>query len=166
MQPNALDPLELAAWRGFLRVHSSLIHDLDHELQAEHDLPLSSYEVLLTLASAEGRQMRMSEVADSVLLSRSGLSRLCDRLERQGLIERRECDTDRRGFNARLTDAGLERFRDAQRTHLDGVRRAFLAPLSRDDLRRLAGMWETVLPGAAEGGSRPERRGERRPVAR
>lgn len=158
MQPTALDPLELAAWRGFLRVHSSLIHDLDRELQAEHDLPLSSYEVLLTLASAEGRQMRMSEIADSVLLSRSGLSRLCDRLEHHGLIERRECDTDRRGFNARLTDAGLERFREAQRTHLAGVRRAFLAPLSKDDLRRLAGMWEAVLPGAAEGTGRAEPR--------
>lgn len=149
MQSTALEPLELAAWRGMLRVHSALIKELDGELQAEHGLPLSSYEVLLALSHADGGELRMSEIADSVLLSRSGLTRLVDRLEREGLLERRECASDRRGAYARITDAGRERFRAAQRTHLAGVRRMFLDVLSEDDLRRLAAAWEAVLPGAA-----------------
>lgn len=149
MQSTRLDPLELGAWRGFLRVHAALFKELDAELQAEHGLPLSSYEVLLTLASAEGSELRMSEIADSVLLSRSGLTRLCDRLERDGLIERRECPTDRRGSFARLTDEGRARFRSAQVTHLAGVRRAFLDPLSEKDLRGLAQAWDSVLPGSS-----------------
>lgn len=149
MQPTRLEPIELGAWRGFLRVHAALLKELDAELQSEHGLPLSSYEVLLTLASAEGGELRMSEIADSVLLSRSGLTRLCDRLEGEGLIERRECSTDRRGFNARLTAEGRSRFRAAQKTHLAGVRRTFLNRLSEDDMLRLAAVWEAVQPGAA-----------------
>ncbi|MEX2196103.1 MAG: MarR family transcriptional regulator [Thermoleophilaceae bacterium] len=152
MQSTRLDPVELGAWRGFLRAHAALIKELDAELQAEHGLPLSSYEVLLTLASAEEDKLRMSEIADSVLLSRSGLTRLCDRLERDGLIERSECSTDRRGAYARLTGEGRRRFAAAQETHLAGVRRAFLERLTEKDLRRLADVWETVSPGAANAG--------------
>lgn len=149
MQSTRLDPLELGAWRGFLRVHAALIKELDRELQDEHGLPLSSYEVLLTLASREDGQARMSEVADSVLLSRSGLTRLCDRLERGGLIERTDCPTDRRGSLAHITEEGRRRFAAAQRTHLAGVRRSFLDRLAEDDLRRLAAAWDAVHPGAA-----------------
>ena len=65
MQSPHLEPIQLGAWRGFLRVHAALLKELDAELQAEHGLPLSSYEVLLTLASSEGGEMRMSEVAGS-----------------------------------------------------------------------------------------------------
>lgn len=140
---------ELAAWRGLLRVHSALFKELDAELQAEHGLPLSSYEVLLTLDSAPSGEMRMSEIADSVLLSRSGLTRLVDRLERDGLLERRECTTDKRGANAAITEEGRRRFRAARETHLRGVRALFLARLGAADLRRLAEVWERVLPGAA-----------------
>lgn len=150
MQSPDLAPLELAAWRGLLRVHAHLVGELDAQLKAEHGLPLSSYEVLLTLANAEDGELRMSEIADSVLLSRSGLTRLVDRLEAEGLIERRVCPTDRRGAYARLTPAGRERFEAARRTHLAGVRSRFLDKLSEEDLRRLADVWEAVLPGAAE----------------
>ena len=83
-----LDEEELAAWRGMLRAHSQLVRTLDAELAREHDLPLSSYEVLLFLNDSDDGRMRMSELADSVLLSRSGLTRLVDRLERQGLLKR------------------------------------------------------------------------------
>ena len=139
---------ELAAWRGFLRVHAALFKELDAELQGEHGLPLSSYEVLLTLDSAPEGEMRMSDIADSVLLSRSGLTRLVDRLERDGLLERRECTTDKRGANAAITDEGRRRFRAARETHLGGVRARFLEPLGPDELRRLAETWERILPGA------------------
>ena len=96
---------ELASWRGFLRVHAALARELDAELIAGHGLPLSSYEVLLTVADAPEERMRMSEIADSVLLSRSGVTRLVDRLERDGLVERIPCEDDARGQYAVLTAA-------------------------------------------------------------
>jgi DNA-binding MarR family transcriptional regulator len=136
-----LDEEELAAWRGMLRAHAELVRELDAELAREHDMPLSSYEVLLFLNdSAEGR-MRMSELADSVLLSRSGLTRLVDRLERQGLLRRERCESDARGFFAEITPEGRRAFAIARKTHLDGVRRLFLSRFSRDELRTLGGMW-------------------------
>jgi DNA-binding MarR family transcriptional regulator len=140
---------ELGAWRGLLRVHTALVKTLDAELMAEHELPLSSYEVLITLASAPGHKRRMAELADSVLLSRSGMTRLVDRLERDGLLVRDTCTDDGRGCFAVLTEKGLELLARARPTHLDGVRERFLAHFSADELRVLADAWERVLPGAA-----------------
>ena len=132
--PVLLDEMELGAWRGLLRVHQ---------------LPLSSYEVLLFLADAPGGQLRMSELADGVLLSRSGLTRLVDRMEREGLLCRERCTNDGRGYLATITDEGRELFRRARKTHLDGVRERFLSHFSADELRTLAQLWERVVPGAA-----------------
>src|SRR3954471_25032317 len=101
-----LSEAELGAWRGFLRVHSALVKALDTELAAAHKLPLSSYEVLINLEAAPGRRRRMAELADSVLLSRSGMTRLVDRLERDGLLVRDDCADDGRGCYAVLTDGG------------------------------------------------------------
>ena len=86
---EGLCPAELAAWRGLLRVHASVLKALDAEMEAAHGLPLTSYEVLIQLADAPEQRMRMCDLADSVLLSRSGMSRLVDRLERDGLLPRR-----------------------------------------------------------------------------
>jgi hypothetical protein len=91
-----LEPAELGAWRGMLRVHSALVKALDAELLATHGLPLTSYEVLINLQAAPGRRRRMAELADGVLLSRSGTTRLVDRLERDGLLVRDTCDSDGR----------------------------------------------------------------------
>jgi DNA-binding MarR family transcriptional regulator len=143
-----LSEAELASWRGFLRVHAALARELDAELMAGHGLPLSSYEVLLTVADAPAERMRMSEIADSVLLSRSGVTRLVDRLERDGLVERIPCEDDARGQYAVLTERGREAFDAARATHLAGVRRRFLEQLECDDLRRMAGYWERLVPGA------------------
>jgi DNA-binding MarR family transcriptional regulator len=145
-----LTAAELAAWRGFLRVHSALAKRFDAQLEAEHDLPLSSYEVLITLRAAPDRRLRMAELADRVLLSRSGMTRLVDRLERDGLLVRDTCASDARGCFAVLTPAGDELLARARGTHLDGVREAFLAHLGPDDLRTLAALWERVLPGCTE----------------
>lgn len=147
---HLLSPQELAAWRGFLRVHAALTRELDAELATAHALPLSSYEVLLYLNSAPGGEMRMSELADSVLLSRSGLTRLVDRLQGAGLLERRQCSDDARGSNAAITSAGRRAFRDARATHLAGVRERFLRHLSAEELQRLAALWERLEPGAAD----------------
>jgi DNA-binding MarR family transcriptional regulator len=140
---------ELAAWRGMLRVHAGMTKMLDAELMREHRLPLSSYEVLLYLADSPEGRLRMSELADSVLLSRSGLTRLVDRLERDGLLRRERCEQDQRGWFAELTDKGRELFERARVTHLDGVRERFLSRLTRDEQRTLAALWQKVSPGAA-----------------
>ncbi len=146
---DQLTAVELGAWRGMLRVHSALVKSLDTQLSAAHDLPLSSYEVLITLEAAPGRKLRMSELADSVLLSRSGMTRLVDRLERDGLLERDHCTADGRGCFAVLTGQGLEALTEARRTHLGGVRDRFLSQFADDELRLLAMFWERVLPGAS-----------------
>jgi DNA-binding MarR family transcriptional regulator len=142
-----LSKRELAAWRGFLRVHAALTRELDAQLIAAHGLPLSSYEVLLTVADAPDERMRMSEIADSVLLSRSGVTRLVDRLEREGLVERIPCEDDARGQYAVLTRRGREAFDAARRTHLAGVRQRFLERVESDELEGMAGFWERIVPG-------------------
>ena len=140
---------ELAAWRGFLRAHSALVHELDAQLVAAHGLPLTSYEVLLVLDAAPEGRMRMSELAESVLLSRSGVTRLADRLESDGLIERVACPTDRRGLNAVITERGRDRLREARPTHLAGIRATFLSRFDEAELDELIGFWERLLPGGA-----------------
>jgi DNA-binding MarR family transcriptional regulator len=147
---HELAPAELGAWRGLLRVHSALVKALDAELLAAHALPLTSYEVLINLQAAPGRRRRMAELADGVLLSRSGMTRLVDRLEREGLLERDPCTDDGRGTFAVLTDKGQALLDEARRTHLDGVRERFLSHFEEDELRTLAAYWERVLPGAAD----------------
>jgi DNA-binding MarR family transcriptional regulator len=148
-RPTLLSREELAAWRGLLRVHAGLTKALDAELVREHGLPLSSYEVLLFLCDSPGGRLRMSELADGVLLSRSGLTRLVDRMERDGLLRRQRCEDDQRGYYAEITDKGRELFARARKTHLDGVRERFLSHLSGDEQRTLGRLWEKVSPGAA-----------------
>ena len=142
-----LDDRELRAWRGMLRVHATLTKALDAELEAAHGLPLSSYEVLMHLADADGQRMRMSDLADMVILSRSGLTRLVDRLEREGLIARESCPSDARGSYATLTTAGRRKLDAARATHLAGVRSLFLAHFSAEEQEVLGAAWERVLPG-------------------
>lgn len=140
-----LNDRELAAWRGMLRTYSDTIGRLDCELEREHGLPLVSYEVLLQLGEAPDCSLRMGELADRLFLSRSGLTRLVDRLVRAGLVERASCESDRRGSYARLTDAGRERLLTARPTHLSGVREHFLSKLDDEDLDHLAAAWQRVL---------------------
>lgn len=145
-----LSGIELGAWRGLLRVHAALVRELDAELDDAHDLPLLSYDVLIYLRSAPGKRLRMAELADDVLLSRSGITRLVDRLEREGLLTRDTCSSDGRGCFAVLTEAGEEVLSRARPTHLAGVRARFLRHFSREELRLLAVFWERVRPGAAD----------------
>jgi len=139
-----LAPDELAAWRGFLRAHAFLVAELDAELRAAHGLPLTSYEVLLSLHEAPDGRLRMSALAQALLLSQSGVTRLVDRLVRQGLVGRERCEDDARGFYAVLTEAGSERFAAARPTHLAGVRRHFLACLTGEEIVLLGGVWRRL----------------------
>ena len=142
-----LNDRELAAWRGFLRVHASLVSALDRELEEEHGLPLTHYEVLLHLSNAPDNRLRMSDLASSVLLSQSGVTRLVDRLERAGHVVRKPCSEDRRVLYAELTEAGRTRLSEARPTHLAGVRARFLAHFGDGELDELAAAWERVHPG-------------------
>ncbi len=140
-----LSPNELAAWKGFLEAHSTLVARLNEELVREHDLPLTSYEVLMYLVDADANRLRMGELAERLLLSRSGVTRLVDRLERQGLVEREPCEDDARGYFAVLTAAGRRKVEAARPTHLGGVREHFLGRLDGGDRAALAAVWAKVL---------------------
>lgn len=140
-----LCPTELDAWRGMLRVHASVLKALDGELEAAHGLPLTSYEVLVHLAEAPERRMRMCDLAESVLLSRSGMSRLVDRLERDGLLRRAACANDARGAFACITPAGLALLEQARPTHIAGIRRRFLAHFGDDELQTMAQHWSRIV---------------------
>jgi DNA-binding MarR family transcriptional regulator len=114
-------------------------------MRAQHDLSLSSYEVLWFLADAEGGRLRMADIATHALLSRSGLTRMVDRLVELGYVARVRADDDGRGSMAELTAAGRVALDAARRTHLDGVRTHFLDRLSADEQRRMGDAWDRVL---------------------
>ena len=141
-----LEDGELRAWQSFLRAHHVVTGTLDEELTREQDLPLGSYEVLLHLSLAPGRALRMSELAERVLLSRSGISRLVDRLVSDGLVQRHTCESDGRGVYAVLTEQGHRRLRRAAVTHLRGVREHFTERLSQPELDELARLLRKLLP--------------------
>ena len=149
----ALDAAQMTAWRTFLRAHAVVTRRLEAELVAEHDLPLASYDVLVQLSEAPDGRLRMTELADRVLLSRSGLTRLVDRLVRDGLVERQACAEDARGMLAVLTPAGLDRLRRAWPTHLRGVA-GHLDRLSSDEVQMLAALLVKLVPETSDGGAR------------
>lgn len=138
------DERQLAAWRAFLRAHARVVDRLDHELQKEQDLPLTWYDVLLHLAEAPDKRLRLSELASVLLLSRSGITRLVDRLVEEGLVERQVCDTDRRGSYAVLSAEGRARLRQAAPVHLRGVDEHFAAHLDDHEVEALRSGLEKV----------------------
>ncbi|WP_308250870.1 MarR family winged helix-turn-helix transcriptional regulator [Nonomuraea rhizosphaerae] len=117
---------ELTVWRMLQRAHVHIARHLESELLVAHDLPLASYDVLTQLAEAPARRLRMNDLAGRVLLSRSGLTRLIDRLQRDGLVAREACADDARGLFAVLTDTGAARLAEATPTYLRGIRAKFL----------------------------------------
>ncbi len=143
-----LDQRELRAWRGLLSTYARLTKALDAQLEAGHGLPLTSYEVLMHLADADDGRMRMHDLASSILLSRSGLTRLVDRLQRDGLLERCSCPSDARGSYACLTAKGREILDAARATHLAGVRAMFLQHFSAEEQDLLGDFWERAAEAA------------------
>ena len=133
---SLLSRQERLLWRSFVETHAAIVRKLDESLRASSGLALSSFEVLYELTRAPENRLRMAELADRLLYTRSGVTRLVDRLERDGLVERRDCSDDGRGVYAILTPAGFETFELAAGPHIDGIRRLFLD--------RLDG-WDEVL---------------------
>ena len=147
---EARDP-RLAPWRAFLLAHARIVRRLDEELRAEHDLTIGEYDALVTIAQAPDRRIRMRQLADEVILSKSGVTRLIDRLVDDGLVERSACLSDARGAEAVLTERGLARLRAASTTHLRGINEHFLAVLGRDDLDAVERTMSSIAGRAGSG---------------
>jgi DNA-binding MarR family transcriptional regulator len=139
-----LSETELRAWQALLHAHHQVTRTLDAELRAEHGLPLNAYDVLLRLARAPDRCLRMTELAERVLMSPSGLTRVVDRLVADGLVQRDRFEGDARVMLARLTDQGRRLLRRAAATHLRGIREHFTAQLTEAQLRQVAEALEAV----------------------
>jgi DNA-binding MarR family transcriptional regulator len=138
---------EQLAWVGLLRAHASTIRRFDADLVSEHGLTLNDYEVLLHLARAPERRLRRVDLAKSVLLTPSGITRLLEGLQCAGYVERATCASDARVSYAQLTDEGYEKLRQASKTHLEGIRSHFVARFSADELETLRELLERLPEG-------------------
>jgi DNA-binding MarR family transcriptional regulator len=139
----------LVAWGEFLRAHAAVKAKLERELLTERGLQLTWYEVLLHLDGRSG-ELRMQELARSVLLSKSGLTRLIDRMESAGLVVRQTCESDRRGSFVSITPEGARVFRAAAPVHLRGIAEHFTSHLSAEELAVLQGALARVADAADE----------------
>jgi DNA-binding MarR family transcriptional regulator len=133
-----------------VRAHASTTRRFNAELVAEHDLTINDYEVLLHLSHADDRRLRRVDLAQRVLLTPSGITRLLEGLERAGYVERATCDSDARVTYAQLTDEGEEKLRDASKSHVAGIRDFFRERFSREELEVLGGLLERLPPDAQE----------------
>jgi DNA-binding MarR family transcriptional regulator len=152
---------EFALWSGFLQTHAALARELDADLRGAHGLPLTDFEILLWLANRPCEGMRMAALADTVLLSPSGLSRAVERLETRGLVQRIPCTEDRRGAYAALTGSGRDLVRTAGATHAAGVRRRFFDRLTSEETRWLTAIWDRLLADSQETCAWPAHRSRR-----
>jgi DNA-binding MarR family transcriptional regulator len=155
--PLRADDWRLAVWRTFLRTHASITRKLERDLIAECGMPLSWYDVLLQLSEASQHRLRMAELADRVLLSRSGLTRLIDRLSAEGLVTREPYPGDARGMYTVLTPAGRDRLRQAAPTHLRGVQDYWLSKFTDDELTELHDLLGRLESRADAGDAAPAR---------
>jgi DNA-binding MarR family transcriptional regulator len=140
----AFDERELAAWHGMLRAHALVIRALDERLARSHGLTVSEFDVLITLANAPDRELRMTELADRVMLSPSGLTRLVARLERAGLVRRRPAADDGRSFLSCLTKQGAAKLDEARPTHNSVIRELFLDRIPSRERAALARAWRAL----------------------
>jgi DNA-binding MarR family transcriptional regulator len=140
----AVEP-NLEAWISFLRAHSSLTRELSGRLEADHGLTLNDYDCLVQLAYAPERSLRRVDLARSVLLSPSGITRLLDGLEREGWVEKKSCASDARVTYAHLTDAGLAKFKAARKTHLADIEETFGSRFTADELAAVSSLLGRLL---------------------
>jgi len=137
-------PLEQAAWGGLLGMHGRITRAIDADLQASSGITHVEFEVLLRLSWAVERRMRIQDLAARSVLTRSGMSRAVERLEREGFVTRETAEEDRRGAYAVLTKVGAARLRATLRTHVAFVRHHFLGAFSQLELNQMAEFWQRV----------------------
>jgi DNA-binding MarR family transcriptional regulator len=155
-----MDDPRLRAWRAFIHAHAAVMRELETQLVAERGMTLPEYDALVQLAGAPGARLRMSELAERVLLSRSGLTRLVDRLVAQGLVRREHCGSDARGSFAALTLLGVRSLREAMPVHLRGIGQLFVDVVDEADaaaveraLSAVAGAAGHPVPGRSQEGA-------------
>jgi DNA-binding MarR family transcriptional regulator len=141
---------ELEAWVSFLRAHASLTRALSGRLEAAHELTLNDYDVLVQLVYAPDRQLRRVDLARSVLLSPSGITRLLDGLEREGWVEKKHCASDARVTYAALTAAGMAKFKAARETHLADIEALFGSRYSPEELAAVSSLLGRLLDSDQE----------------
>lgn len=142
------DAARMKAWRSFLEAHARVTDILEEELEAEKDLPLTWYDVLVQLEEAQGHRLRMTDLAGAVLLSKSGLTRLIDRMCTAGLVGREPDPLDRRGTYVLLTPDGWQRLQDAAPVHMRGIEEHFARYLSDDEAEAIYNAFTRVLDGS------------------
>ena len=145
-----LDAVEMRAWRAFLAASTSVAAVLNHELEADADISMHEYEILVRLSEASDHQLRMSTLAEHVSHSRSRLTHTVGRLEKAGYVERASCAADKRGVNCRLTEAGLDFLRAVAPIHLDGVRRHVVDRFTHEQLAVLTELMTALVNNEAD----------------
>src|SRR5712692_4066616 len=150
MNEDHLSEQHLAAWRTFLKAHATVIDRIDHDLVAAKLLPLSSYDVLIELYEAPEHRLRMHELAERVVLSRSGLTRLVDRLEAEELLLRDRCGTDRRGAYAVITEQGIVALRRTWPIYARGIIEYFAQWLTLEEAQLLESAFGRILQAASK----------------
>ena len=146
-EPNPFTPAEFAAWRGLLRVHSTVMRELDRRLLRDHGLGIDAYGVLVTMVGQPGSRMTIGELGERRNLSPSGISRSVDKLVKEELVERTTNPADARSLLVGLTAHGVLRLREAQVTHHATVRELLLDHLDERDIETLGELWEKAIPG-------------------
>jgi DNA-binding MarR family transcriptional regulator len=149
-------PAELEAWVGLLRAHAAATRRFNRELMASHGLTINDFEVLVHLAHAEGGRLRRVDLAERVLLTASGITRLLDGLERSKLVCKASCAADARVTYAEITPRGRALLTDARESHVEGVRALFAERFTPEELQSLTGLLQRlplapqsdVCPGA------------------
>ena len=139
-----LTDAEFRAWHGALQFTTGTMRALDEALIAEHGISITEFDVLITLFNAPKYRLRMSELAERILLTPSGLTHLVGRLERKELVQRTVAEDDRRSFFATLTRAGHRRLRESRTTHNEVIRARLTRRLSAAGLAALGSLWETI----------------------
>jgi DNA-binding MarR family transcriptional regulator len=145
---NCTDESAVRTWVRFLATHAAITRELEARLMGAHGLTLSDYDVLVQLARAPERKLRNIELAKAVVLTRSGVTRLVDGLERDGLVRRASCPSDKRGSFVALTDEGLARLRAAANTHVEGVRELFVERLGQEGREQMDALLASLPRGA------------------
>src|SRR3954452_10063225 len=145
---NCTGETEIRTWIRFVITHSAITREIEARLMGAHGLTLSDYDVLVQLARAPDLKLRNIELAEAVVLTRSGVTRLVDGLEKDGLVARCSCPSDKRGTFVALTEAGLARLRSATSTHVEGVRELFVERLGNEGVAQMDAMLRSLPAGS------------------
>jgi DNA-binding MarR family transcriptional regulator len=150
MTKEHLSEEHLAAWRAFLKAHATIINLIERDLAEAERPPLSTYDVLIELYEASEHRLRMHELAERVVLSRSGLTRLVDRLEVEGLLIRDRCGTDRRGAYAVITEKGIEALQQTWPIYARGIAEYFAQWLTLEEAKLLESAFRRILQATSK----------------